>query len=105
VFDMAYTLVRRARARKDVFAAHREHIYQRITPEPAYHRQVSIVYLGLATLSGLAALLAAGGTPLRLLGGVALRMLPVHGVPAPHRQRAGLPLGLRPVYLLEYAPC
>jgi hypothetical protein len=72
VFDMAYTLVRRARARKDVFAAHREHIYQRITPEPAYHRQVSIVYLGLATLSGLAALLAAGGTPLRLLSGAVL---------------------------------
>ena len=72
MFDMAYTLVRRARGRKDVFAAHREHIYQRITPEPAKHRQVSIVYLGLATLSGLAALLAAGGTPLRLLGGAVL---------------------------------
>jgi UDP-N-acetylmuramyl pentapeptide phosphotransferase/UDP-N-acetylglucosamine-1-phosphate transferase len=72
LFDTAYTLVRRVRARKDVFAAHREHIYQRITPEPAYHRQVGIVYLGLATLSGLAALLAAGGTPLRLLSGAVL---------------------------------
>jgi UDP-N-acetylmuramyl pentapeptide phosphotransferase/UDP-N-acetylglucosamine-1-phosphate transferase len=72
LFDTAYTLVRRARARKNVFAAHREHIYQRITPDPAKHRQVSIVYLGLSAFSGLAALLAAGGTPPRLLGGAAL---------------------------------
>ncbi len=69
LFDTAYTLVRRAWARKNVFTAHREHIYQRITPDPAKHRQVSIVYFGLSALSGLAALLAAGGTPLRLLGG------------------------------------
>jgi UDP-N-acetylmuramyl pentapeptide phosphotransferase/UDP-N-acetylglucosamine-1-phosphate transferase len=72
LFDTAYTLVRRAWARKNVFAAHREHIYQRLTPDPAKHRQVSIIYLGLSALSGLAALLAAGGTPLRFLGGGAL---------------------------------
>ena len=72
LFDTAYTLVRRARAGKNVFAAHREHVYQRITPDPAEHRQASIVYLGLASLSGLAALLAAGGTPLRLLSGGAI---------------------------------
>jgi UDP-N-acetylmuramyl pentapeptide phosphotransferase/UDP-N-acetylglucosamine-1-phosphate transferase len=72
LFDTAYTLVRRAWARKNVFAAHREHIYQRLTPDPAKHRQVSIIYLGLAALSGLAALLAAGGTPLRFIGGGAL---------------------------------
>lgn len=69
LFDTGYTLVRRAWARKDVFSAHREHLYQRITPDPARHRQVSNVYSGLAVVSGLAALLAAGGTPLRLLGG------------------------------------
>ncbi len=74
LFDTAYTLVRRARARKNVFAAHREHIYQRIAPDPAKHRQVSIVYFGLSALSGLAALLAAGGTPLRLLGGGVLAL-------------------------------
>jgi UDP-N-acetylmuramyl pentapeptide phosphotransferase/UDP-N-acetylglucosamine-1-phosphate transferase len=72
LFDTAYTLVRRAQARKNVFMAHREHIYQRIAPDPAKHRQVSIVYFGLSALSGLAALLAAGGTPLQLLGGAAL---------------------------------
>lgn len=69
LFDTGYTLAKRAWARKDVFSAHREHLYQRITPDPARHRQVSNVYSGLAVVSGLAALLAAGGTPLRLLGG------------------------------------
>jgi UDP-N-acetylmuramyl pentapeptide phosphotransferase/UDP-N-acetylglucosamine-1-phosphate transferase len=72
LFDTAYTLVRRARAGKNVFTAHREHIYQRITPDPAKHRQVSIVYFGLCAISGLAALLAAGDTPLGMLGGAAL---------------------------------
>lgn len=69
LFDTAFTLVRRAKARKNVFAAHREHIYQRITPDPAKHRQVSNVYFAFSAVAGLAALLASGGTPLRLLGG------------------------------------
>ena len=69
LFDTAFTLVRRANARKNVFAAHREHIYQRITPDPAKHRQVSNVYFAFSAVAGLAALLASGGTPLRLLGG------------------------------------
>ena len=69
LFDTAYTLARRAWARKNVFAAHREHVYQWITPDPAKHRQATNVYLGLSAFSGLAALFAAGGTPVRLLGG------------------------------------
>ena len=69
LFDTAFTLVRRAMARKNVFAAHREHIYQKITPDPAKHRQVSNVYFAFSTVAGLAALLASSGTPLRLLGG------------------------------------
>jgi UDP-N-acetylmuramyl pentapeptide phosphotransferase/UDP-N-acetylglucosamine-1-phosphate transferase len=69
LFDTAFTLVRRAKARKNVFAAHREHIYQRITPDQAKHRQVSNVYFAFSAVAGLAALLASGGAPLRLLGG------------------------------------
>ena len=71
LFDTAYTLLRRARARKNVFAAHREHVYQRITPDAARHRQASIVYFALAALSGLGALAAANGTPAGLLLGAA----------------------------------
>jgi UDP-N-acetylmuramyl pentapeptide phosphotransferase/UDP-N-acetylglucosamine-1-phosphate transferase len=69
LFDTAFTLVRRTKARKNVFAAHREHIYQRIAPDPAKHRQVSNVYFAFSAVAGLAALLASGGAPLRLLGG------------------------------------
>jgi UDP-N-acetylmuramyl pentapeptide phosphotransferase/UDP-N-acetylglucosamine-1-phosphate transferase len=69
LFDTAFTLVRRAKACKNVFAAHREHIYQRITPDSAKHRQVSNVYFAFSAVAGLAVLLASGGTPLRLLGG------------------------------------
>jgi UDP-N-acetylmuramyl pentapeptide phosphotransferase/UDP-N-acetylglucosamine-1-phosphate transferase len=72
LFDTAFTLVRRASARKNIYSAHREHIYQRITPDPAKHRQVSNVYFALSALCGLAAVLASGGTPPRLLGGAAL---------------------------------
>jgi UDP-N-acetylmuramyl pentapeptide phosphotransferase/UDP-N-acetylglucosamine-1-phosphate transferase len=72
LFDTAFTLVRRARARKNVFSAHREHIYQRVTPDPAKHRQVTNVYLGLAALSGLAASLGATGTTAGLAAGGAL---------------------------------
>ncbi len=72
LFDTAYTLVRRTVARKNIFVAHREHIYQRITPDPASHRQVSIVYFAFSTLAGLAVVLASGGTPLRLLAGSVL---------------------------------
>lgn len=72
LFDTAFTLVRRALARKNVFSAHREHIYQRIAPDPAKHRQVTNVYLALSALSGLAAMLGARGTPLGLAAGGAL---------------------------------
>ncbi len=72
LFDTAFTLVRRAAARKNIFAAHREHIYQRITPDPAKHRQVSNVYLAFSAVSGLASVLASGGTLLRLFFGGAL---------------------------------
>ena len=72
LFDTAFTLMRRGLAGKNVFSAHREHIYQRITPDPAKHRQGTNVYLSLSTLSGLAAMVGAGGTPLRLLAGTAI---------------------------------
>ncbi|CAA9445846.1 MAG: Undecaprenyl-phosphate alpha-N-acetylglucosaminyl 1-phosphate transferase [uncultured Rubrobacteraceae bacterium] len=71
LFDTAFTLVRRTIARKNVFSAHREHVYQRITPDPARHRQVSNIYFALSAFCGLAVLLASGGTPLRLLVGAA----------------------------------
>lgn len=69
LFDTAYTLARRLRAGKNIFVAHREHVYQRITPSPGFHRQVSILYCGLSVVSGVAALLIIRGGEYGLLGG------------------------------------
>ena len=75
LFDTAYTLVRRLRtgAGKNIFSAHREHIYQRITPTTGLHRRTSILYYGASVLAGFAALLVArGGTS--TLAGIALAL-------------------------------
>lgn len=61
LFDTAYTLVRRYTAGKNVFSAHREHLYQRITPATSMHRRTSNLYYGAAVVAGLAALLSVGG--------------------------------------------
>ena len=61
LFDTAYTLFRRYRAGKNIFSAHREHLYQRITPATNMHRRTSNLYYGASAVSGVAALLVAGG--------------------------------------------
>ena len=75
LFDTAYTLVRRLRtgAGKNIFSAHREHIYQRITPTTGMHRRTSNLYYGASVVAGFAALLVQrGGTP--MLAGIALAL-------------------------------
>ncbi|BBL80648.1 glycosyl transferase [Rubrobacter xylanophilus] len=63
LFDTSYTIVRRLRrgVGKGIFSAHREHIYQRITPSTGMHRRTSNLYYGAAVVSGIAALAAARG--------------------------------------------
>jgi UDP-N-acetylmuramyl pentapeptide phosphotransferase/UDP-N-acetylglucosamine-1-phosphate transferase len=75
LFDTGYTLVRRLRggAGKNIFLAHREHIYQRITPTTGLHRRTSNIYYGASVVSGFAALLVSGGGP-HLVAGVALAL-------------------------------
>src|SRR5918994_744406 len=75
LFDTAHTLVRRLRsgAGKSIFLAHREHIYQRITPTTGMHRRTSNLYYGASVVAGFAALLIAkGGTS--MLAGMALAL-------------------------------
>jgi UDP-N-acetylmuramyl pentapeptide phosphotransferase/UDP-N-acetylglucosamine-1-phosphate transferase len=75
LFDTGYTLVRRLRtgAGKNIFSAHREHIYQRITPTTGMHRRTSNLYYGASVVAGFAALLVErGGTP--MLAGIALAL-------------------------------
>lgn len=64
LLDTTYTLISRFRAGKDIFSAHREHIYQRITPTTGMHRRTSALYYGASVVAGIAALLMAGGQPL-----------------------------------------
>lgn len=61
LFDTAFTLFRRLRsgAGKSVFLAHREHIYQRITPTTSLHRRTSNLYYAASAVAGFAALLIA----------------------------------------------
>jgi UDP-N-acetylmuramyl pentapeptide phosphotransferase/UDP-N-acetylglucosamine-1-phosphate transferase len=75
LFDTGYTLIRRLKggAGKSIFLAHREHIYQRITPTTAMHRRTSNLYYGLSVVAGFAALLVSeGGAP--SVAGVALTL-------------------------------
>jgi UDP-N-acetylmuramyl pentapeptide phosphotransferase/UDP-N-acetylglucosamine-1-phosphate transferase len=73
LFDTGYTLIRRLRsgAGKNIFLAHREHIYQRITPTTGMHRRTSNIYYGASVVSGFAALLIFRGDA---LAGVALAL-------------------------------
>ncbi|MGH3146624.1 MAG: hypothetical protein ACRDTR_12580, partial [Rubrobacter sp.] len=54
---------------KNIFLAHREHIYQRITPTAGMHRRTSNLYYGASVVAGFAGLLVSGGGVLALAGG------------------------------------
>lgn len=77
VFDGAFTLVRRAVNRENVLQAHRSHLYQRLIKRGYTHRQVSLLYAGLAMLSGGAAAiyLLGAGWPAALAVGLDLLLL------------------------------
>jgi UDP-N-acetylmuramyl pentapeptide phosphotransferase/UDP-N-acetylglucosamine-1-phosphate transferase len=74
LFDTGYTLIRRLKggAGKNIFLAHREHIYQRITPTTQMHRRTSNLYYGLSIIAGFAALLISRGTTPSIVAGIAL---------------------------------
>jgi UDP-N-acetylmuramyl pentapeptide phosphotransferase/UDP-N-acetylglucosamine-1-phosphate transferase len=72
LFDTGYTLLRRLKGGKNIFLAHREHIYQRITPTTQMHRRTSNLYYGLSIVAGLAALLISRSDPPSILAGLAL---------------------------------
>jgi UDP-N-acetylmuramyl pentapeptide phosphotransferase/UDP-N-acetylglucosamine-1-phosphate transferase len=74
LFDTGYTLLRRLKggAGKNIFLAHREHIYQRITPTTQMHRRTSNLYYGLSIIAGFAALLISRGGASSIIAGIAL---------------------------------
>lgn len=87
LFDTAYTLVRRFLAGKNIFSAHREHVYQRITPTTSMHRRTSNLYYGASVISGIAALFVAEGGVM-IFAGLGLAAACCAGI-------AALPLAIR----------
>jgi UDP-N-acetylmuramyl pentapeptide phosphotransferase/UDP-N-acetylglucosamine-1-phosphate transferase len=76
LFDTAYTLIRRLKggAGKNIFLAHREHIYQRITPTTQMHRRTSNLYYALSIIAGFAGLMIARGEPSSIAAGITLAL-------------------------------
>jgi len=74
LFDTGYTLIRRLKGGKNIFLAHREHIYQRITPTTQMHRRTSNLYYGLNILAGFAGVLIATGNTPSILAGITLAL-------------------------------
>lgn len=56
LFDTGFTLIRRARSRRNLLAAHREHLYQRLVTAGRSHREVATGYVLATVATGLAAL-------------------------------------------------
>lgn len=63
VFDATFTILRRLRRGEDIFAAHRSHLYQRLVIAGWSHRTVTLLYLGLALVGVVLALLWVGRLP------------------------------------------
>jgi UDP-N-acetylmuramyl pentapeptide phosphotransferase/UDP-N-acetylglucosamine-1-phosphate transferase len=76
LFDTGYTLIRRLKggAGKNIFLAHREHIYQRITPTTQMHRRTSNLYYALSIIAGFAALLVSRSDLPSIIAGLALAL-------------------------------
>jgi glycosyltransferase WbpL len=59
LFDTVFTLLRRASRFENILSAHRSHIYQRFVLTGCSHRDVTLVYAGLALLGVVPAILVA----------------------------------------------
>lgn len=60
LFDVTFTLVRRKIEGKVIGAAHREHLYQRLSRVWGSHAKVSLLYAGFSVVTGVLALRYAG---------------------------------------------
>lgn len=59
VFDTTFTVLRRARRRENLLAAHRSHLYQRLALKGMSHRAASLIYGTLAAIGVLVGLCVA----------------------------------------------
>ena len=65
--DTGFTLIRRASRGENILSAHRSHIYQRLVLTGLAHRDVAVVYAGLAVLGATAAVSIVAGHRFALL--------------------------------------
>jgi Fuc2NAc and GlcNAc transferase len=72
LFDTAFTVLRRARRSENLLSAHRSHLYQRLVLTGRSHRDVTLLYAGLALLGIVAAAAAAGNSPAVLLVSISI---------------------------------
>ena len=63
LFDTALTLARRIGRRENILAAHRSHLYQRLTATGLAHSKVAVLYGGLAVMGAVAAAAVANDRP------------------------------------------
>jgi UDP-N-acetylmuramyl pentapeptide phosphotransferase/UDP-N-acetylglucosamine-1-phosphate transferase len=64
VFDTGFTVLRRVSRFENILSAHRSHIYQRLVIAGCSHRDVTLVYAGLALLGVLSAILVETHQPM-----------------------------------------
>ena len=57
VFDSTFTFLRRLRQGDNIFTPHRSHLYQRLVIAGHSHRFVTILYMALASISAIVALI------------------------------------------------
>ncbi len=57
IMDVAFTLMRRAKAKKKLSQAHKEHFYQRLNQAGFSHQRVALVYIVLTIVSALVAMM------------------------------------------------
>jgi len=63
IFDVAWTLLHRLLRRKNIFKAHREHLYQLLIRMGNSHKKVTIFYMGLTGFSSAAAIIMLAVNP------------------------------------------
>jgi hypothetical protein len=57
VFDTVFTIIRRWRKGENIFTAHRSHLYQRLVIAGYPHRSVTLIYIGLAFVGAVLAVI------------------------------------------------
>jgi Fuc2NAc and GlcNAc transferase len=82
LFDVAFTLVRRAIERKVIGEAHKEHLYQRLSRVWGSHAKVSLLYAGFSAATGALALSYASMPELGKLLSLALPLAAMLGFAA-----------------------